>query len=134
MRKIVFIAGPKYEAAAELKRVFPQLVLAMSGGAGAFARELIVLAQQVRQGSFAQFDGLIGHTFFINQKRKRDAGFLAELAGVVRTSQSNGNELCSFILKSLLVFAQLRYVLAAEDSTPVAEKNNNRRMAGPQRS
>jgi hypothetical protein len=32
------------------------------------------------------------------------------------------------------MFAQLRNVLLAKDSTPMAQKNHNRRTAGPQRS
>src|SRR5262249_48762169 len=49
VNKAIDIAGSEHKAAPELKRVFPQAMLAMSRGLGAFAVSGIVLAQKVKQ-------------------------------------------------------------------------------------
>jgi hypothetical protein len=48
-------------------------------------------------------------------------------------AQSNGGKSGSFVAEGLLVFAQLRDVLAAKNSPVVPQKNQNGRSPGPQR-
>jgi len=50
----------------------------------------------------------------------------------VHVAQSNGREIRSPAAKLLFIFAQLRDVLAAEDSTVVAQEDQNRGRSGPQ--
>jgi hypothetical protein len=49
MGETVDIAGAKNEACAELERIFAELVLAMAGRVGTFARDSVIAAQQVKQ-------------------------------------------------------------------------------------
>ena len=48
-------------------------------------------------------------------------------------AQSDGGQRGSFVMEGLLAIAQLRDMLAAEDSSVVAEKNDHGGTAGPQR-
>src|SRR6266567_854348 len=87
----------------------------------------------MEQGSLGQFRGAIGFTFLVNQERELDSCFFSEKARIGHVAQSDCRQRGPFILKSLFVFAQLRNVLAAEDSTVVTEKDKNGRACGPQR-
>src|SRR5258708_1903438 len=74
----VHIAWSEDKTSAELKGIFTQLVLAMSGGAGAFARDLVVFAQQVKQVGVAQVGGFEGLALLVYQKRELDAGLFTK--------------------------------------------------------
>jgi hypothetical protein len=132
VNKEVLISGSKDEAAAELKRIFAQPVLAMSTSLGALARAEVVAAQHVEQGSLAQRHGAVGLPLLVHQQRKLDPGLFLEVPGVTRITQADSDKFCAFFLKCLFVFAQLRDVLSAEDSAPVAEENYDRRTVRPQ--
>jgi hypothetical protein len=121
----VHIAGSEDKTSAELKRIFAKLVLAVSGGAGALARDLVVLPKYMKQVRMAQISGFECLTLLVYQKRKLDAGLFAEQARVVHIGQSDGGKLRSLGAKRCFMLAQLRDVLTAEDSAPVAEKNND---------
>jgi hypothetical protein len=56
------------------------------------------------------------------------------LAGVVSVAQADGDQFGALLLKILLVLAQLRGVLTAENSTVVSKENHNRRPGSPERS
>jgi hypothetical protein len=92
----------------------------------------IVFAQKVQQGRVAQPNSFIGLAFIINEKRKLDAGPLAEELGIAGIAQSNNSEMSTFLLKLGFKFAQLRDVLSAEDSAVVAEKDHHSRPRFPQ--
>jgi hypothetical protein len=49
-------------------------------------------------------------------------------------SETHGSQRGAAILESLLVGAQLRDVLAAENSTVMPQKNNHRGLSQPERS
>ena len=49
MGESVDVAGAKNEACAELEWIFAELVLAMAGGVGTFARNSVIATQQVKQ-------------------------------------------------------------------------------------
>lgn len=132
MDEFVQVAGSENKAAAELEWVFAQTMLADADGFGAFAGLHVVAAKQMQQVGVAQFDGAIGLALFVDQQRESDAGLLAEVLGVTDVAQSDGGKLCAFLENGLLVFAQLRDVFAAEDSTVMAEKNKHGRATGPQ--
>lgn len=132
MDKEVLVAGSKHKAAAELKRIFAQAMLFVSGGLCPFAGLQIVFAQKVEQGSVAQADSLICFALVINQERKLDAAFLAEESGVACITQSNYSKTCAFTFEFSFKFAQLRDVLSAEDSTVMAKEDHHGRPALPQ--
>ena len=133
MNKAIDIPRSENKAAPELKRVFPQAMLAMSSGLGAFAVSGIVLAQKVKQGSFAESNRAVGLAFIIDQQWKSDLRVLAEVPGVRDVAKPHRHQTGAFLTKILFVFAQLRDVLAAENSTVVAKKNNHRRSLRPKR-
>ena len=134
VHETIHISRSENKAAAQLKRVFAQAMLPVPAGFGAYACRGVVLTQKVEQGSFPQLDGLVGFTLLVNQEREIDLGVLTELAGIVGVAQAYGYQFCALLLKILLVFAQLRDMLAAKNSAVVSKENDNCRTSGPERS
>lgn len=122
----VFVTWAKHKAAAELQWVFAQAVLLVSRGLGASAGLHVVAAQKVEQGSVAQADGFVSFALFVDQERELDAGLLAEEAGVARIAQADHGQLSALLAKLFFEFAQLRDVLAAENSTVVTKEDQHR--------
>lgn len=127
------IARAEDEAAAELKRVLAQAVLAKAGGVGAFASGFVFAPENMQQVSAAQAGSTIGLAFRIHQERKCDVRLFAKDARVVRVAQADGGDLRVFPAEGRFVFAQLRDVLAAEHSTVVPQENEHGGIRGPQR-
>jgi hypothetical protein len=117
-----------------LKRILPHLVLAVSGAFGTRARLGVVAAQEVQQVCRFQFRGAVRNAIGIDQQRESDARLLAKGAGVVHVAEADGRKRGSGLLEFLLVRAQLRDMLAAEDSTVVTQKDNDGRILLPERS
>lgn len=134
MRVAVYVAGTKNEAASELKWVLAEAMLAMPAGLRTFSSYGVVLAQQVEQGSLVQFGGAISFALFVYQQRESDSGVFPEMAGIVEVAETDHHKSGAFAREGLLMFAQLRDVLSAEDSPVVTQKNYDRRRTGPQRS
>lgn len=88
----------------------------------------------MKQGSVLQLNGFVGFTFFVNQQRKIDAGFFPKELGVAHVTQPNGSQARALLAKLFFMRAQLRDVLAAENSTVVAKEHHRSRAVGPQRS
>ena len=61
----------------------------------------------------------------INQKWEHDSSLLAKDLGVVCVAQADGGQPSAFIAECLFVVAQLRDVLAAEDSSVVAKEGDH---------
>jgi len=76
----------------------------------------------------------IRQPLLVYQERKSDAGLFAEKPGVVAISQPDRSQVGSFLFESLLVFAQLRDMLAAEDSSIVAKEDHDSGGLFPERS
>lgn len=133
MDEEVFVAGRKNEAPAELQRIFSQAVLLVSGGLGTTAGLHVVSPQQVEQGSVAQADSFVRDTLVVDQERKMDAGFFAEEPCIAHVAQPNHRQMSAFAMELCFELAQLRDMLAAEDSTVVAKKDQDGRAALPQR-
>lgn len=127
------IARAEDETAAELKGVLPQFVLVVTGAAGSLSGDSILTSKQMKQVGGFQLDRFIGLALFVDQKREGDPGLFAELPRVDAVSETNRREGCALVAKSLIVSAQLRDVLAAEDSSIVAQKNDNSGLLVPQR-
>jgi len=121
------------EAAAKLKWIRAKFMLLMAGRTGALAAFEIVAASEVQQIRGSQVGDGVCLALFVNQQGKIDARFFAENARIVPIAKTDGGKRSTFVQKGLLVFAQLRDVLAAKDSSVVAEKNDHGRLALPQR-
>jgi hypothetical protein len=116
-----------------LERVSPELVLGVPGGPGAGASLSIIASQQVKQVCALQFHGGIGFALLINEQREGDARFLAKGASIDSIAKSNGCQGRTAVAEGLFVGAQLRDVLAAENSAVMAQESNHRWLAHPQR-
>jgi len=133
MGEAIDISWCEDEAAAELKGIHPKLVLMMPGRPGAIAALEIVAASHVQQIRRAQISDGISLAILVNEQGKSDSRFFAENPCIVAVAQADGSEGSALIQEGLLVFAQLRDVLAAKNSAIVAEKNDDCRLALPQR-
>ena len=71
-----------------------------------------------------QFRSLVGGPLGIDQQGERDTAFLAKQAGIIQVAQSNRRQPGSGLLKLRFVLAQLRDMLAAEDSAVVPQEDN----------
>jgi hypothetical protein len=133
VREPIHVAGAEDEAPAELERILAQSVLAMARGSRPPASCRILTAKQVEKGSCAKVCGAICLPPLVNQEREVDARFFAEKACVVGVAEPNSRQVRASVSKCLRVLAQLRDVLAAEDSTVVSEEDDDRRAFAPQR-
>ena len=121
------------EAAAKLKGIRSKFVLLMTGRTSALAAFEIIAASEVQQIGGRQVGDGVCLALFVDQEGKIDARLFAENAGVMAIAKADGGERSAFVQKGLLLFAQLRDVLAAKNSSIVPQKNNHRRPALPQR-
>ena len=133
MHKAIHIPRSKDKTSTKLKRIFAQTVLAMPGGLRALAGQGIVSAQDVQDGSALQLRGAIGPALLVNQQRELDPDFFPKLAGIIRIAQPNGCKRCASLSELLFKGAQLRDMLAAEDSAVMTQKDDHSRTARPQR-
>jgi hypothetical protein len=131
MSEAVGIARTENEAPAKLERILPELVLAVTRGAGAVARQFIIGAKNVQKGSAWEFGRAIGLALGVDEKRKANAGVRAKELGVMHIAQADSRELGVLGTELLFVFAQLRDVFAAKDSAVVAKKNDHGGVAFP---
>jgi len=106
----------------------------MPGCLRAGPRLAVIAAKDVQQVPLAKTGGTIGDAVLVNQKGKCNACFFPEQLCVIAIAQADGCQLRPQVLKLDFVFAQLRNVLAAEDSTVVTEKHDNGRRLLPERS
>ena len=134
MGEAIDIPWPKDEAAAKLKGIQPKFVLTMPGGASAITALEIVAAKYVKHIGDAQVSEFVGLALFIDEQGKVDSRFFSENARIVAVPKADGCEGSTFVEEGLLVFAQLRDVLTAKNSSIVAKKNDDCRLALPQRS
>ena len=77
--------------------------------------------------------GLVRAALFVDQQGEGDPRLLAEEAGVVGVAQADGGEGGAGFLDLRLVIAQLRDMVAAEDSPIVAQEDQHRGSVFPQR-
>ena len=131
MDKLVHVSWCEDETCSQLERILTQLCLPEPASLGALAVGSIVLAEKVEQVGLLQLRRAIGFTISIDQEWECDSRLLAEGTGIVHITQPYGREIRALGLKFLLVFAQLRDVLAAEDSTIVPQKHDDRRPLRP---
>lgn len=128
---MIDIPGAKNEAAPQLKRMQSQLVLTVAGSTGLLAALKIIATKNVKQVADAQVGDGIGLAMFVDKQGKVDSRFFLENTGIMAVAKADGREGSPFVEKRLLLFAQLRDVLTAKNSSIVAKKNEDRRLALP---
>jgi hypothetical protein len=132
MGEAVDVARAEDEAAPELERVVPGPVLPIAGGSGARPGGGVAETEQVQDRRAVEPGGPVGLALRVEQEREADPGLVAEGPGVLPVPQPDGGEVDAGLLELLLVRAQLRHVLAAEDSAVVTEEDQDRHVLGPQ--
>ena len=133
MRVKIDISRTEHETAAELKRVPAVALLLMACRPGAASRLRIIAAKQMQQVGFPQPNSAVSTALLIDEEREPDSGFLPENTRVVAISQPYGSQVRSFLFELVLMFTQLRDVLAAKKSAIVAKKDDDGRSTFPQR-
>lgn len=96
-------------------------------------RRRILRFKQVEKIRRLQTCRAIRRSPLIDQQGKGNATILAKHARVIAIAQPNRGHIDAFFTKGALLRAQLRDVLAAENSTVVAQEHNHRRLSFPQR-
>jgi hypothetical protein len=129
----VDVAGAEDEGAAQLEGIGAEFVLVVAGGLGAIAAFEIVAAEEMENVGGFEVGDFIGLAALVDEEGEVDAGFLLEQAGVVLIAQAYSGEGDALFAEGLLVFAQLRDVLAAEDSAVVAEEDEDGGVILPER-
>jgi hypothetical protein len=130
----VLISRSEDEASAQLKRIFSQPMLLVSGGLRTPAALHVVAAEQVQQRSVFEPHGFVSFAIFVDQQREVNLGFLAEEGSILFVAQPDRGQPRAFLPELFFVFAQLRDVLAAEDSAVMPQKNDRGRTLSPKRS
>src|SRR5205085_11811589 len=97
----------------------------MSARLGAFAGNHVVFAEQVKKAGFLEFESAIGLAALVDQQGKLDSCLFAEGFCILHISESYSRQVCSLAPECLFMLAQLRNVLAAEDSTVMAQENQH---------
>ena len=87
----------------------------------------------MKERAVQQPDSTICLPLGIDQKWERDSSLFAKDLGIVCVAQADGGQPSALSAERLFVVAQLRDVLAAEDSSIVAQEGDHRRLVGPER-
>jgi hypothetical protein len=128
----VDVAGFEDESSAQLEGIAAEFVLMMAGGAGPLAALEIVAAEKVEEVGFAEVGEFVGLPVLVDEKREVDFGFFLEKACVAGIAETDSGKGGVFFAEGWPMLAQLRDVFAAEDSTVVAEKDNDSRSGFPE--
>ncbi len=126
------VAWSKDKAGAQLKGVLAQFVLTVPGVLGLLAGREVVAPEEVEEVGLPEFRDLVRATLFIDQQGEGDACLVAKEPSVVDVPKANRGEAGTGFLNLRLMIAQLRDVLAAEDSSIVAQENEHRGSFFPQ--
>ena len=74
---------------------------------------------------------MIGEPLLVHQQRERNAGLFPELTGIFPIAQADCRQSRSVLTKRRFTLAQLRDVLAAEDSAVVPQEDDHCRLLVP---
>jgi hypothetical protein len=129
----VDVAGAEDERAAQLEGIEAEFVLVVAGGAGALAVFEIVASEEMENVGGFEIGDFVGLALLVDEQGEVDAGFLQEDAGVVGVAEADGGEGGVPFAEGWLVFAQLRDVLAAEDSAVMAKEDEDGGIRFPER-
>lgn len=133
MHEQVAISWGKYKAGTELERILPHAMLLEPACLCTSACFRIFAAENVEQIPGLQFRSVIGDPFGVNEQWESDTGFLTKRGGVMHVAESNRSQGSSGFVNLPLVRAQLRDMLAAENSTVMSEEDHNCGILVPQR-
>ena len=133
MRVEIDVAGAENETAAELKRIRAQAMLPMASCGRARSGFRVVTSKKMQQIRRLEAGRAIREPLRIYQERKRDSGLLAKLAGVAGVAKTDGGEIGALGPEFIFMVTQLRNMLAAKDSTVMAEEHDNGGTMFPQR-
>jgi len=133
MAVTIYVARSEDKAAAQLEGILSQLMLPMATRPRPVAGRLVFAAEHMHQIRVAQTRGAVCLALLVDQQGERNSTVLAKLARVVGVAESYGRQIGSLLAEGLLVCAQLRDVLTAEDSTVVPQENHHGRLALPKR-
>ncbi len=131
MHEQVLVPGGKDERTSKLERIFAHPVLAVTGGFRAFPRGRIVGTKQMQDVAFLQAKPTVREKILVNEHREIDCGFRSEGSRVLHAAQSDRDYARAPPLDLRFVLAQLRDVLAAEDSTPMPQECDHRDLLRP---
>ena len=99
-------------------------MLLVTGCPGSGSRFCVVAPEDVKHVSRFQGCGLVGFPFRIDQQWKRDAGLITKEASIMYIAESHRSQRGSGVPEVVLVFAQLRDMLAAKDSAIMPKEDN----------
>jgi hypothetical protein len=133
MREKILVTRREHKTSAQLKWILAELLLTCPSRFCTLSRRVVVGSKQVQQIRRAQTRHLIGAPIFVNQQGESDARFLAKHAGVVAIAQADRGKRRALRMEFAFVCAQLRDVLAAENSTVMAQEDNDSGLIRPQR-
>ena len=133
MGESIHVPRAEDKTAAQLERISPKFMLRVTCGFGASTSFGVVASQQMKQVGALEFHDGIGLALFVDEQREGDSRFLAESPGIGAIPKPHGSQVCPAIAKGLLMRAQLRDVLAAEDSPVMTQENHHCWLAYPQR-
>jgi len=125
MRVEIDVAGTENETCAELKRIRAQAMLSMAGGRRTRPGFRVVTSKKMHQVRRLEAGRAIREPIRIYQQRKRDTGLLAKEAGVAGVAKTDSGEIGALGPEFIFMVAQLRNMLAAKDSTVMAEEDDN---------
>ena len=86
----------------------------------------------MKQRALSQPRRTVGLPPLVDQQWKCDAALLAKYLGIAQVAEANGGHRSPFATERLFMVAQLRDVLAAEDSAVVTKECDYCRPIGPQ--
>jgi len=132
--KPVHVSRSKNEAGSQLERILSQLVLPVAGGFRPGTGLRVVRAQQMKKICRLQFRRFVRFAVGVDEQRKSDAGLFLERPGILHVAQANGRQFGSGLREFALVLAQLRDMLAAENSAIVPQEHHHGGTRLPQRS
>lgn len=138
VREVIDVARPEDEGTAqlqrivELKRISVKSVLPMSSSSGPLARCPIVATKKMEDVGLLQAEGPVALEGVVDEQGKINATFGAEGTRILHTPEPDGESARPSRLDLRFMRAQLRDVLAAEDSAPMAQENDDRRLFRPE--
>ena len=132
MGENVSIAWGEDETGAQLEGILAQFVLTVAGGLSLLAGGEVVPPEEVEEVGLPEVRDLVSATLFIDQQGEGNPCLVAKEPSVVGVPKTDCGEAGTGFLDPRLMIAQLRDMLAAEDSSIVAQENEHRGSFFPQ--
>ena len=108
-------------------------MLVVARGAGTLARDIVFCPQHVQQVGALQSGSMVSAALLVDQEREGYAGLLTKHVGVRCVAKADRRKIKAAIAELLLVCAQLRDMLTAENSTVVPKEDHGSGLVLPKR-